>query len=254
MPPISKPLQLWHILLKDPGEFRDRVATFAEGNIERLRSRAAMACTGRDQLIDQLSDRIGDIRPYLTERHLDQLADSFAHTRERVRDSSIEGLHNPGLGQFCYAIARAARPDIIIETGVAFGVTSAFFLKALQINGKGVLHSIDLPPLATETDKVGIFVPPDLKSQWQLHRGKSRRLLPPLLADLPPIDLFLHDSLHTYRNMRFEYEVVWPALKPGGILLSDDVALNRAFETFVRRFNPSFAAVDEQSLFGVAVK
>ncbi len=41
------------------------------------------------------------------------------------------------------------------------------------------------------------------------------------------MDLFLHDSLHTTRNMRREFETVWPSLRAGGLLLADDVERNR---------------------------
>jgi hypothetical protein len=40
---------------------------------------------------------------------------------------------------------------------------------------------------------------------------------------LGQIDLFVHDSMHTARNVRFELEPVWPALTPGGAVLIDDV-------------------------------
>jgi len=49
--------------------------------------------------------------------------------------------------------------------------------------------------------------------------------LPPLLDDLGRIDVFFHDSLHTREHMLFEFERAWAHLKPGGVLVSDDVAL-----------------------------
>ena len=250
---LSKHSLLWQTLLRDHREFRDRVATFAECKLDRLRRPATMARTESDQLMRDLGKRLSiDLRPFMSDCHLDELHGSFALTRERIRDAGIDSLHNPGLGRVCYALTRALKPNVVIETGVAFGVTTAFFLKAMAANDSGVLHSIDLPPLGK--DLTGIFVPPDLKSRWRLHRGKSRRMLKPLLSTLPSVDIFLHDSLHTYRNMRFEYETVWPHLRPGGILISDDVALNQAFENFSLMGRPSFLAMDKSSLFGIAVK
>lgn len=46
------------------------------------------------------------------------------------------------------------------------------------------------------------------------------------------IDLFLHDSLHTYEQMMFEYRVAWPYIRVKGVLLSDDVGCNEAFKKF----------------------
>jgi predicted O-methyltransferase YrrM len=42
----------------------------------------------------------------------------------------------------------------------------------------------------------------------------------------------MHDSEHSYECMRFEFERAWPALRPGGVLVSDDVNSNDAFFEF----------------------
>ena len=44
------------------------------------------------------------------------------------------------LGRFVYAVVRASRPDVVIETGVATGVTSAHILAALADNEHGELQ------------------------------------------------------------------------------------------------------------------
>ena len=59
-------------------------------------------------------------------------------------------------------------------------------------------------------------------------------MLPALLAEVGEIDLFFHDSLHTYANMSWEFEVAWPALRDGGLLVSDDVFWSSAFRRFAR--------------------
>jgi hypothetical protein len=82
-------------------------------------------------------------------------------------------------------------------------VTSSFILQALAANDEGHLWSIDLPPIGAE-QFAGSFVPHPLRSRWTLLRGRSRDLLPSLLSDLSA-DVFLHDSLHTTKNMTFEF-------------------------------------------------
>src|SRR5205085_9625877 len=47
-----------------------------------------------------------------------------------------------------YALIRARRPSVIIETGVCNGVSSAVILTALERNQHGHLYSIDLPEFA----------------------------------------------------------------------------------------------------------
>jgi predicted O-methyltransferase YrrM len=53
--------------------------------------------------------------------------------------------------------------------------------------------------------------------------GDVRRALPELLRSVPCVDLFFHDDLHTPDQMLWEYELIWPKLRPGGVLVSDDV-------------------------------
>ena len=66
------------------------------------------------------------------------------------------------------------------------------------------------------------------------HEKDTRKHLAPLLQDLGQIDVFYHDSDHSFVHMMWEYTSVWPHLRAGGILLSDDIGWNRAFWDFAR--------------------
>lgn len=134
------------------------------------------------------------------------------------------------LARCCYLVCRLAKPRVVVETGVAYGVSSAFMLRAMEMNGTGTLHSIDLaPPTRGIGEFRGIAVPGDLRHAWTLYPGSSRRRLSPLLEGLGGVDVFLHDSLHTGQNMLREFSEVWPHLARGGVILADDVERNGAF-------------------------
>ena len=176
-------------------------------------------------------------------------------------EAPFSARHNGGslLACLSYAMARVLRPKIVIESGVCYGVTSAHLLQALHVNGHGHLHSIDLPPLGKNGDSyVGGLVPTGLRNRWTLHRGTTRRVLEPLLESLPQVDLFLHDSLHTYQNMHMEFVTVWPKLRSGGVLLSDDVEGNAAFHELMQHDDVAVALVlsetGKDACFGIAVK
>ena len=99
----------------------------------------------------------------------------------------------------------------MVETGVADGTTSAYILCALEDNGRGHLYSIDLPSERLPRGEAsGWIVDDELRHRWTLRIGPSSELLPPLLKELQAIEGFLHDSLHTYENMMFEYRAAWP--------------------------------------------
>jgi hypothetical protein len=75
---------------------------------------------------------------------------------------------------------------------------------------------------------------------------------------LKRVDLFVHDSLHTARNMCFELDTVWPALTPGGIAVVDDVDHSLGFRRFIDRAAPAAwltaRHVTGSGLWGAAVK
>ena len=127
---------------------------------------------------------------------------------------------------------RVLQPTVVVETGVALGFTSGTILHQLEANGCGRLYSIDLPALQWDPDEaIGRAVPEELKHRWELTLGDSRDVLGAIAAGVSPIDIFLHDSLHTYSSQMREYRAVWPYLRSGGLLISDDVG-NPAFVEF----------------------
>ena len=146
-----------------------------------------------------------------------------------------------------YMICRLLEPDLVVETGVMHGISTTFILQALDDNGKGILYSIDAPRADYTSEgyfvhhrlprnfQPGWIIPNALRQRWKLVLGDSRQELPLLLARLPKIDIFLHDSEHTYELMQFEYSKSWPRLKVGGLLLSDDVDRSAAFSEFLQR-------------------
>lgn len=104
----------------------------------------------------------------------------------------------------------------------------------MKINGCGHLYSIDLPSLKLLLNgkEPGYIIPKDLKSRWTLILGSSRQKLPVLCRKLGKVDMFLHDSEHTYDMMLYEYRTVWPYIRRGGLLVSHDVHFNDAFLDF----------------------
>jgi hypothetical protein len=51
------------------------------------------------------------------------------------------------MARTAWTVVRHLRPERVVETGVARGVTTAVLLQAMERNGYGALWSIDLPDL-----------------------------------------------------------------------------------------------------------
>src|SRR5215469_7137909 len=187
------------------------------------------------------------IRMYLDEPiNTPAFAKHLHDEEEHFRSLSIESANlfaKKILNQ--YAAVRASAPDCIVETGVANGVSSSYLLLALQKNKRGRLHSIGLADMAflpPGTDP-GWFVPHWLRAAWQVHLGDAREILPRLLTELGKIGIFIHDSLHTYGHMMWEFETAYPHLVSGGILISDDALWNTSFYDFARTAGTSEAQI-----------
>ncbi len=163
------------------------------------------------------------------------------------------------LARAVWCATRHLRPRRVVETGVARGITSRTILEGLRRNGEGHLWSIDLPSRHADLAKeVGFVVPVELRDRWTLIAGSSRHRLRSLLARVGQIDLFVHDSLHSERNMRFELGRAWPVLRRGGAMIVDDVHMNAGFHTWLQGVADAHSVVcvpdDEQALFAVVIK
>lgn len=188
----------------------------------------------------------------------------------RVGPLSIKDWNDGDAGfvRAIWCLTRHLRPHNVVETGVAHGVTSRFIIEALERNGVGHLWSIDFPPLEQFWQKeIGIAVADRLRGRWSYIRGSSRRRLPGILSKLGQIDLFIHDSLHSEQNVRFEVDQAFAALRPGGAIVVDDIDANWGFRTFTQAFSghpamiceaeplrPDPRRFNKKGLFGIMLK
>jgi predicted O-methyltransferase YrrM len=196
----------------------------------------------------QVMERKNSIDTYLTE---------LGH---RYGSHYLAGWVNMTDAQFLYWVVRRTKPKVIVQTGVSNGLSSAFMMLALAKNGpQGRLHVIDLPaifdpnePKWTRAGTVYGFVIPQGKSsgwmvpdiyrdRFDVQIGDAKVLLPALVDRLDQIDLFYHDSDHTYNHMTFEFEEAERKLAPNGLVIADDISWNASLWDFADRHRlPSY--------------
>lgn len=176
----------------------------------------------------------------------------------KSRCGFLIGPMERAMAEAMFVIVRCTRPARAVETGVWRGVSSALILNAIARNGSGRLYSIDLPTYETSgrvnadgrwdgsfvasPSAVGDLVDSELRAAWDLRLGDAKELLPALLGELGSIDLFFHDSEHSYQHMMFEYRLAWSHLNDGGWLLTDDITWSPQTRAAWAEFTASCAA------------
>lgn len=219
---------------------RDVIYALRKGRLRMERRRLDYAAEERaraDRLSDVLEVSPTTIRRY--EQEYDELAwfhDVYADRVTEIHDAGVakETTHWRD-GKTMYVVCRAVEPSTVIETGVRFGSFDAHILAALERNGRGQLHSLDLPGGPPGPFEYGHLIPDRCRDRWTLHEGDARDRLDDLLESVAPVDVFLHDSDHRLPHMRFEYETALDHLSSEGILASHDVRLSGLFDSVVDR-------------------
>lgn len=168
-----------------------------------------------------------------------------AEADRRLRDEINRAGKGAGRAEFVqidapfelYALTRLLMPEHIVEIGVSAGLSSAYFLSALQRNRRGTLHSIDLPEkqsgeqFSPKKDyewalppgrKTGWAVPSRLKKRWDLRLGSSSEIIPMLTSELEHVDFFLYDVPYSKASAIADFSNMDRIMQSGGVVCVDN--------------------------------
>lgn len=197
----------------------------------------------------------------MTVPHANQIFERKAFVESYINELQAKygAFYRPGWvnnedGLFLYWAVRHLKPKVIVQTGVCNGLSSAFMMLALVKNGFGTLHVVDMPPIFDSKDEnwkikgkvYGVLIPEGKSSGWlvpdayrdrfEVLNGDAKLLLPGLLKKLGTVDLFYHDSDHTYDHMMFEFEEAKKYLTPHGVMIGDDISWNASLWDFADQY------------------
>jgi hypothetical protein len=188
------------LILREPGDGLDR----AYLRVRRLVTRADAALCEYDADPDweqHLHERLGHPWPC---QDTDEFNSLWAAVTSSLTSQGLavgRGAYggwddgDRSLARAVWCLTRHLPATVVVETGVARGITSRVILEALERGGAGRLCSIDLPALDSALHpEIGAAVPAELRERWTYLSGTSRARLPALLSELGQIDLFIHDS------------------------------------------------------------
>ena len=140
-----------------------------------------------------------------------------------------------------YAIARATKPRLIVETGVERGHGALLLCAALLRNGEegapGGYLGTDIDPTA------GYLLSGKYRAVGNILYGDSISRLK-LIAD--PIDLFINDSDHSADYEAEEYKAIASKLSANAVVLGDNAHVTDKLARFSREADRSFLMFKEQ--------
>ena len=159
------------------------------------------------------------IEGYLKELDEDQALRSVLIERTQKSPDRYSCDVEPRFGRRAgwYALVRATKPRVIVETGVDRGLGTAVLAAALLRNAKeghpGIVHATDI------VADCGHLLTSPYKDCCRILVGDSVELLKQFNQ---PVDIFLHDSDHTPAYELSEFKAIEPRLHPKSLVMSDN--------------------------------
>ena len=233
------------------GEFGRAVVNKFRDPVPDERGAATTSChqaaVPKQEALEELGIRLVDVTEF----------EQYQDARKRLAEKGIT-IAGAADSAFLYSICQQLKPESVLETGVAHGMSSLAILLAMNETASGHLTSIDMPYRGSTDDSyVGQAVPESLRSRWSLLKLPDRRGIPLAIARGASFDLVHYDSDKTRSGREFAYPLLWEATTPGGLFLSDDINDDFVFLEFAEKVGVSpliWAKSDDNSYAGAIAK
>lgn len=148
-------------------------------------------------------------------------------------NSDVEPRYGRRIGW--YALVRATKPRIVVETGIDRGLGTAVIAAALKRNAAegylGIVHATDIVP------ECGHLLAEPYKTFCHIWIGDS---IETLKQFKDPVDIFLHDSDHRPEYEWGEFVAIKPRLNLGSLVLSDNSQQTSKLFEFAQTLGKAF--------------
>ena len=156
---------------------------------------------------------------------------------DEVAETPHLQAHHFGRRLGWYAIARATKPRVIVETGIERGHGALILCEAIKRNGIGRYYGTDIDP------KAGLLIRNGYSDIATVIFGDS---IKSLKAMTEPIDLFINDSDHSAEYEAREYQTVAGMLSKEAIILGDNAHVTEELAKFSRQTGRQFLFFQER--------
>jgi hypothetical protein len=171
--------------------------------------------------------------------HLAEHIRQMVHASDRGRFADVRQGFGRRIGW--YAMVRAVKPRVVVETGVDTGLGACVVTEALRRNASegwdGYYYGTDINPEA------GYLLAGEYARYGEILYGDSIDSLETLDA---VVDMFINDSDHAADYEGREYEAIREKLSPGALVLSDNAHCTDRLLDFADRTGRWFLFFQEQ--------
>jgi len=162
--------------------------------------------------------------------HIDKRLKQFKRGKE-IDDKAFYGRR---IGW--YALIRASKPEVVVETGTEKGLGSVVIAEALRKNQFGKLITLDIEPSA------GLLIGSEYSDLIEQKIGNSLALI----VEIPKIDFFIHDSDHSAEHELAEFNAALNQLTDNAFVLSDNAHVTGELARWSSNHNFRFAYFAER--------
>jgi hypothetical protein len=231
---FGEKLRLIRPIVQQSGETHNYTFDLTERNIRYMGEMVAVAVRRPAR----------EIHGYIQEAINDQALNAHISAKMAAHDGQKTPSHvkTPFARRLgWYAVARAVKPKVIVETGVERGHGAVLLCAALLRNGAeghpGRYFGTDLNP------KAGWLMSGAYASVGKILYGDS---IMSLLALQERIDLFINDSDHSDEYEAREYEIIAPKLSADSIVLGDNAHVTDKLALFAEATGRHFLMFREE--------
>ena len=165
-------------------------------------------------------------------------------------NSSNTNFGGEGFIDLLFLLCEKVQGRKVLETGVAYGWSSASILKSL-INRNGKLISVDMAMVKQSNyELIGIAVSNFYKKNWQIINKPDKFGLIQAIKKLNyEYELAHYDSDKSYYGRMWAYPKIYKNLKKNGFFVIDDIEDNMSFHNFVDQNNLTYYITQYQNKF-----
>lgn len=124
------------------------------------------------------------------------------------------------MGNFYANLITSSKPEVIVEFGTAFGVSSMYFLAGIESNGRGHLYTFEPNEI---WQKQAVKNMTAVSNNFTSVLGTFEENVDRTLPQDKKIDLAFIDAIHTSKFVNSQLNLVAERSHPGAIIILDDI-------------------------------